>query len=228
MDFTEVFSQNNEQQRDNLRRRDQVIYFYIAIVGAYFAIAKDSLESTSFANLANPFLLTLALLGLIIGAIVVQYRKWHIRYVNSAKVITFFAKNTNPIDNEGLSIGLEKLIRSIYEYLGISAAQKESFGNFGIRYFSGVEFLTYQAFLIVAALPAYLVVIESLGISPNHHWALIFLIFLLLYLLFMNFSAMSYLFIDIQKNSPFALWIIPDNEKNMITAIIEKIKNEIN
>jgi hypothetical protein len=84
-------------------------------------------------------------------------------------------------------------------------------------YSKGVEFLTFQAFLVVAFVPLYIIFMFSgIGFQVNIHWGIVFFFNLLNFLIVMNLYAAVYLYFDFINETPFALWVLPAELKKLV------------
>lgn len=211
MNFQELHSQCHTQLIESDKKRDQVVAFYVAIVGAFFAITDKNTEITS------AFIFALTILGFLLSSVIVQYRKWHIRYINSAKIISFLI--VNPQSKPGQT--MKQLYQSIYADTGVSPANTFPRSKFLKRYFQGIEMITYQAFLVVAFVPLYLILQEiNFQLLLNASWVINFSIELILYLSVMNILSIFYLYNDFRKELPFAQWVLPMEEVKTLKDII--------
>ena len=200
MNYIELYKQSHYHLVESDKKRDQVIAFYTALVGAFLALANGDGEIKGY------FLVALAALGVVLSAIVVQYRKWHIRYVNSARLLTNLL-----VDPQAASADSMRDLRTRTDSdTGIDQQRKLPSCTFLRRYFQGVEFLTYEALLLVAFIPLHMILQQAQLVFLIHtHWIIPFLGNLALYLLIMNACAVWYLYRDFRTQTPFALWVLP-------------------
>ncbi len=217
MNFQELHSQCHTQLIESDKKRDQVIAFYVAIVGAFFAFADKNTTITSV------FIFALTILGFLLSSVIVQYRKWHIRYINSAKIIGFLV--VNPQSKPGQA--MKQLYQSIYDDTGVSLISAFPRSKFLRRYFQGIEMITYQAFLVVAFVPLYLILQEiNVQLLPSSNWIINFSVELILYLSIMNGLSIFYLYNDFKKELPFAQWVLPMEEVKTLKDIISNTTNK--
>jgi hypothetical protein len=198
MDIEKIYEECNEHLRETGRKRDQLMVFYSIIVGAYFA----SFNILADFNLQYPFIFGLILLGLIFSLTIIQYRKWHLRYGNTVNLL----HSLDFSDKATLNTNMEKHLESIKKNYGIN----DHFSWGWLKYYlSGVEFLTFNGFLIITYLPIHIVIlafgIKSQFTDPN--W--IFIIDLVIYLLIANLIAAIVLYKEL-KNKLWAAWFFPE------------------
>lgn len=139
-----IYEQANEHLRASDTKRDQMIAFYLVIIGVVFS-AIDKLN-----DLTPVVAASVGVLGIVIALNVVIFRKWHIVYVNSAILIQYMSiHNLEPTETQ---------IASTWEKLIVDQAYTTKINSRGkklqpIR----AELLTYIAFLLIAFTPFYLI-----------------------------------------------------------------------
>ena len=105
----EIYHECNEHLKESDKKRDQVIGFYIVLLG---------LLLSNYDKLVNYRYLTLGifgLMGIFLIAVVIQYRKWHISYVRASQAVIVFSRiDSNSIQNK---INASKEIIIKYGYM---------------------------------------------------------------------------------------------------------------
>jgi len=201
MNNAELFKQCNYHLVETDKKRDQVIVFFTTVVGAFVVLADDE------SQLAAYFLLALVILGFVLGALLVQYRKWHIRYVNSVKILIRCMGN----ESSAKPKTIQAMKSLAYKDLGLIQPKNAITREWVRRYFQGVEVLTFQAFLLVAFVPVHFSIQQlGIGIPTDIHWVVPLLGNLAAYLFFANVYAVYYLSHDFRTRTPFALWVLPN------------------
>jgi len=224
MSYIETFNQCNIHLVEADKKRDQIIAFYATLVGAFFA----------FANINNPesnpqvinnlqiikyFTIILVIIGIILAFLILEYRKWHIRYSNTVRALNPFVVNPKSKKDETCI----KIGKKVYEDYGIINQKKIMSRKFIVRYFKGVESLTFQVFLVVSYFPIHLLIdFLRFGFSNHMSWWCVFIIDLFCYLLVTNLIAVFLLYNDFKNFSLFANWILPNNFPESIFFIKPK------
>lgn len=141
--FATIYQEVNEHIRASNNKRDQIIAFYLILLGFLFSllenIIKNPVEKSTLAWVALFLFIGIGVFGFILVLIIIEFRMWHTIYVNTAVVIQNLALHNLP--------PTDQTIRELWEayYNGIK----------NIRHLS-VERLTFIAFLIIAFLPFYM------------------------------------------------------------------------
>jgi len=95
-----IYSECNEHLRATDQKKNQVIYFYIIIIGAYYALpqyfTKDIHYTSNFGYLA------LVIVGIFVILITTWYVVWHDVYVNTAIILQHLIMNQKYINRNGL------------------------------------------------------------------------------------------------------------------------------
>jgi len=92
--YQEVFKQCNESLRDSDKKRDQLLIVYGALIGLFFN-ALD--KSPMFRDVAS---LAVGIVGVALTVVLLNYRAWHLRYVNVAKcVLSMWSAGLRPTES---------------------------------------------------------------------------------------------------------------------------------
>jgi hypothetical protein len=185
------------------KNRDRLIEFYLVLVGALLA----SLTTARLDPLSGSILcLVIFLLGLALAHTVTQYRLWHTRYSHTGRLLEAFARSDNPTDAEKRMRRLSQRELGIYSGWESNKEDKKR-GLWAWLWHEtwqvpGTESATFQASLLIAAIPLYLFI----GKMPQYPLA-ISAGAVLLYILTANFLAAWYLYKQHLK-CPWATWLL--------------------
>jgi hypothetical protein len=215
-----IFGECNNYLRESDKNRDQLIQFYLVVVGGYLAVIKA-------ANLDQIMIIVLGFgifcLGVVLTRSVADYRLWHTRYMSTARLLVAFGQNPKLGIRE-----TEKMMRKIvYQELGIQLNSKDGtplnikeeisnpFKRFGfyVRWkTTGTEFYRFVASIIISDLPLFISLnflldcIPAIYLPVPKRIILIILILLIYFLLFHWFA--SYLLYKVNRNCPWATWLL--------------------
>ena len=228
--FEKVFEECNENFREADRKRDQIMVFYTLVVSALLSSLDKlgEIEKAMSLNLINPIIIIIILLGFILSIVLIHFRKWHLMYSYTATLL--LKLEMKPERKNAYDETINKYIEQQYRKLGINKSTFLSSDWFFKYYPNGIEFYTYNAFLIVTFIPLY--ILMSFFIGEFSNLIFLFLIFIA-YLFVMNLFAAITLYNEFIENSPIANWIISglrDNQtkkkkNNLISRINKSLKN---
>ena len=198
------YEQCNRDRIETEKKRDQLMAFYTAVVGAFLAyISKNG------GNGAVPIqalTLIMSLLGMLLTVNLVVFRRWHFQYLNTAQLLQDLIEHPSHPPEDVADERKAKLL----EYYGI----REDCGPFSCKwlkvYFRGIEFWTFVAFQVVAFLPLYAAILEfGLGFPYDGLWkeAVPVLVDFALYLILVNLLSLSYLYCRLRAK-PWAHWLL--------------------
>jgi hypothetical protein len=204
-----IFEECNEHLREMDKNRDRLIEFYLVLVGALLAaITTARLDPSSGTFLCG----VVFLLGLVLAYTVTQYRLWHTRYAYTAMLLEAFGQSRHYRIREKL---IRRVVRSelgmtahrklgMKSHRGASREQQRGFWSWLLHEvirFPGTESATFQASLLIAAVPLYL----WIGNMPPY--PLFSILIIVLYILVANFFAALYLYLK-QNDCPWATWLL--------------------
>lgn len=136
----EMYVQANEHLRETDKKRDQLVTFYLLIIGFMFSSLSSNSVSLCF------LCLLVGIIGIIFSMILISYRKWHKIYVNSATVIQHFM-----ITQEYPTLGAaEDKWRELFK-------KKDKRKDF-ISLAKSTEYLIFFSFLVISVAPFYILV----------------------------------------------------------------------
>ena len=206
-----IYTECNNHLRENDRKRDQLISFYLVPVGGLLALI-NSANNTSVHGLVIPASILLSLLGIILILNVTEHRLWHTRYSFTSRLLVRLSRVS---ESEAAYSKTEKQFREeTYQHLHInpgvrfsamSIFSKES-KEWIAGFFSGAEFYTFLAALTISAIPIYFLSQTMLGYFFG--WFVLSVYFFVMCL----FSA-QYLY-DKHLTCPWAAWLLRGIEKN--------------
>ncbi|MFZ1040438.1 MAG: hypothetical protein WCA79_12280 [Anaerolineales bacterium] len=170
-----IFGECNNFLRESDKNRDQLIQFYLVVVGGYLAVIKT-------ANIDQTTIIVLGffifILGVVLTRSVTEYRLWHSRYSHTARLLVAFGQNPK--------IGIretEKMMRKItYQDLSIKlnssdgtpVSIKKEIRNPIKRFIfyilwkcTGTEFYRYVAAIIISDLPLFISLYLLLDFFPQ-------------------------------------------------------------
>lgn len=81
--YVVLYQQCNVHLIEGDKKRDQILVLFMSITGIYIANL-DKLNSMNFVNILS---LLMVLMGTIFSAVIIKYRKWHIKYALACIVI---------------------------------------------------------------------------------------------------------------------------------------------
>ena len=193
-----VYEECNENLRESDRKRDQIMVFYTLIVGAFLS----SIDSLQRIYLFEPLIIAIAILGLFLSITIIHYRKWHMIYVNTIEFIQMY--NNSAFTKNYIEEQKQRVLANI----GIKVSS--SFLNWFFKeYHAGVEFLTFNGFLIISYIPVYAIIIslfEHCKLS-SCIYIMIFLIGLIIFLIHLNLIAAWIIYHDL-KSFPWVRFMI--------------------
>jgi len=195
-----IFAECNSHLRDADKNRDQLISFYLLLVGAFIAYAASKKIDNEFITLGS---LLLTVLGIIVSRTTNEFRLWHTRYSYTARLLTALAraKPRSSVRN------IERKARE-YTYRDLhneSMSKSMSVNWFRTKFMKGTEFYTYAASLIITFIPLYIFVSSFWSVSIVQLITLV-ISFALIFLVFSWISA-QYYFDDVMK-VPWAIWLL--------------------
>jgi hypothetical protein len=106
---TDIFHECNEHLKETDKKRDQVIGFYIVLIGLLLS------NNEKLGNHPDLILGIFSLLGIFIIAVIIQYRKWHISYVRASQAVTIYSRINNENFQNRINITKSKI--SAYGYM---------------------------------------------------------------------------------------------------------------
>jgi hypothetical protein len=131
--------------------RDQLISFYLIVVGAFLAVVKTDLLN----DFIEPASILLCILGVMISFAIIEYRIWHTRYSYTAQLLVALSRG-----NEKDRKKIEKNERNrSHSELHVSTNRKSrlmTLNWFWKRHIKGTEFITFTASLFITMFPLYL------------------------------------------------------------------------
>ena len=104
----EIYHECNEHLKESDKKRDQVIGFYIVLLGLLLS------NYDKLVNHRNLALGIFGLLGIFLIAVVIQYRKWHISYVRASQAVTIFSIINDDNSQNRIDTSINILIKNGY------------------------------------------------------------------------------------------------------------------
>jgi hypothetical protein len=199
-----IYTECNNHLREIDKNRDQFIAFYLGLVSALLVLINT--KSFSCTELIIPASFIVTLLGVILLPCVTEFRLWHFRYFHTAHLFVKLSKG-----KKDEFIQIEKNARDrTYKDLCINPykpiicflkpiCSKDLMKWIFHRYNKGTQFYIYQAALLIAALPCYLLVENILPISNLLYPYVLGTTLLVIYLLMGNCFSARYLYKDLAK-----------------------------
>ncbi len=213
-----IFSECNNHLRETDNKRDQLISFYLVLVGAFLALNNAQPPTSLNSNFGILPALVLSLVGLLVIAATNEYRKWHGRYSRTATLLIALGR-----DDERSFEKIEKDARKkVYSDTGqANNTPMSPLKWLSKRYLWGTEFYTYQASIIISSIPIYLlfkspidlviqVAQSRIGSAPILTVSLLFIIYLLVF----NLCAAWNLYHDFRQY-PWAKWLVRGLKKDV-------------
>jgi hypothetical protein len=149
--LTTIYVECNNHLREMDKLRDQLISFYLIVVGAFLAIVKTNLLD----DFVKPTSLLLSAFGIIITFAIIEFRIWHTRYSYTAQLLVALSRE-NKADHQKTE---EDERRRSHDELHVNPVRKIRLMTLDWlwnRYIKGTEFWTFTASLTITLFPLYL------------------------------------------------------------------------
>jgi hypothetical protein len=149
--LTTIYVECNNHLREMDKLRDQLISFYLIVVGVFLAIVKTNLLD----EFVKPTSLLLGAFGIIISFAIIEFRIWHTRYSYTAQLLVALSRGKK---KDRQKIEEDERSRSHNE-LHVNPKRKlhlMTLDWFWNRYIKGTEFWTFTASLTITLFPLYL------------------------------------------------------------------------
>ena len=202
-----TFNQCHEHLREMDKNRDRLIEFYLLLVAALLtAVTTGKLEASAGSVLCG----FVFFLGLFLAESVTQYRLWHTRYSYTAGLLQALSRSENPTETENYMRLLGQKGLGIYDGQGFDKNHRRRYLPWlwcQIRQMPGTEAATFQASLLITAVPLYL----WIGIPPTAPYIAICSI--MLYLVVANLWSAFYLY-EKYVECPWATWLLDGLDPN--------------
>ncbi len=224
MKFEPIYIEAHNHLREADTNRNQIINYYLIAVGAYTTIMISFIENSS----NNILLLTtsgilLSIYGFIQALNLVEHRKWHTRYTNTARLISRLQINSR------FSSAVVAMNRDLLNVeFGINKKERLSLYRFLLKkYIWGEETKTYSAFLLLTSIP----IATLITIHFPQCWQ-IMIGLIITYLIVLNLSAAKSLFGDYNNKEykipfPSATWLLEGVAKSdQIFSYIDSNKKQ--
>ena len=182
-----LYEECNEHLREQDRKRDQTIAFFVALTG-YF-VAKESILSDNSSSWI--LYLLLFVVGIIITFILVRYKTWHEKYVLASISIS-----TVMFSNHEFSIEEFNKI-----YIETQNKKHISFKNV----FWSSESLILNFYLLMNGLNLYFVLSH---LFYTFYFILLFLVLIVIYLIFFNIFIYNSMKMTYSSKDSNDIWIL--------------------
>lgn len=182
-----LYEECNEHLREQDRKRDQTIAFFVALTG-YF-VAKESILSDNSSSWI--LYLLLFVVGIIIAFILVRYKSWHEKYVLASISIS-----TVMFSNHEFSIEEFNKI-----YIETQNKKHISFKNV----FWSSESLILNVYLLMNGLNLYFVLSH---LFYTFYFILLFLVLIVIYLIFFNIFIYNSMKMTYSSKDSNDIWIL--------------------
>ena len=139
--YAEAFTQCNEHLRETDKKRDQIVAFYGILIAAFL----NSFDKIG--GLKPLVTLVLALTGLGIAMAVMNYRKWHLLYVQTASTLQYLSASQTPLSQQNINQAWNKF-----------TLHRQKYGGPSLNPFMSTEVAIFNVFLIVWFLPCYVAI----------------------------------------------------------------------
>lgn len=216
--FVNIYTECNNHLREMDKNRDQLISFYILLVGAFLTVF-HYLSDGTLKYLLSPISGLLFILGIILSRTANEFRLWHTRYSYTAILLVALSRGKN--EEEFLNIQSELREYSYSEeQLRISSIDMPYRWVF-TRYWKGTEFYTYLAALTVAYLPLYLLFINLIPGFQSLNTPLEIIVFVLglcIYFLISFYLSATYLYKKFSE-CPWATWLLYGIDKGLDSTL---------
>ena len=140
---TDIYHECNDHLKETDKKRDQVIGFYVVLIGLLLS------NYDKLGKHRDLVLGIFSLLSILIIAVIIQYRKWHISYVRASQTVTIYSKINNGNVQKRINITKNKIRPSGYMskwYYWLNPFNSSEAILFFIVI--GVSFIPIQLFLI--------------------------------------------------------------------------------
>lgn len=192
-----VYEQCNEHLREQSKKRDQVIAFYLVVLSFYFGS-----YSTLNRLLDGPY--TQILFNIVIVCIsgmtirtLSGLRSWHIQYINAALTLNYLL-----IRNIDSTEEINRVTR-IFNYMARRKMQKVT----SRKIFSGVENRVILALIFISGFPMVMLVKEISSLLKPQGDISVFLIEIILYFLYTLYYIKNTVIV-IKKSVENKTWIV--------------------
>ena len=149
--LTTIYVECNNHLREMDKLRDQLISFYLIVVGAFLAIVKTDLLE----EFVRPTSLLLSAFGIIISFAIIEFRIWHTRYSYTAQLLVALSRG-NKKDRQKIEKDERNRAHKELHVNPIRKSRRSTLDWLWNRYIKGTEFWTFTASLTITLFPLYL------------------------------------------------------------------------